>query len=169
MRTPPPPPPHPRRVPTSAITAFVQRDAIDDLLRPWLPVAEERSLVVRCLLDTGPAHHSGTNYVLLRLLGMVLERVGGPPASAGSNDDAAAAIPLRLPPPFVDTRAEMRFPLTLPTRAVAQLAPRPSRHFAAMVDCLTDGPPQHALANAAMLHLIESILTQLGDNMEETP
>lgn len=167
MHNPPPSPP-PRRIPTSAITAFIQRDAINELLRPWLPADDERALVVRCLLDTGPAHHCGANYVLLRLLGLVLERVGGPPAS-GAADDSSVAIPLRLPPPFADARQEVHFPLTLPTRAVAQLAPRNSRHFAAMVDCLTDGPPQHALANAAILRLIEAVLMQLGLNLQETP
>ena len=31
----------------------------------------------------------------------------------------------------------------------------------AMIDCLTDGPPQHALANVAMVTLLTEILSRL--------
>lgn len=162
------PSPPSRRVPTSAISAFIEAHSIQGLIEPWVADAEDREFVARCMVQTGPAHHCGANYVLLRLLGRVLERVGGPPVSA-SVEATGTAIPLRLPPPFTGPLAETQFPLTLPTRAVTQLAAGHARHLAAMIDCLTDGPPQHALANAAMLHLIEAILTQLGDNLRETP
>jgi hypothetical protein len=44
---------------------------------------------------------------------------------------------------------------------VERLAARGSRDFDAMVDCLTDGPPQHAVANVATVNLLEAILEAL--------
>jgi hypothetical protein len=73
------------------------------------------------------------------LLGQVLERVaprGSVPASAGER-------------------------LAVPTGLLERLAPRGSREFEAMVDCLTDGPPQHALANVAILALLAELLARL--------
>ena len=52
-------------------------------------------------------------------------------------------------------------PLALPTAPLERLAPRGTRDFAAIVDCLTDGPPQHALANVAMVTLIAELLARL--------
>ena len=49
------------------------------------------------------------------------------------------------------------YPLALPRRVVARLAPDAPTQ-AAMLDCVTDGPPQHALANAAMLCLLDAML-----------
>ena len=158
MKTPPPGPgmaPLPRHVPASEIAAFIQADRIDALLTPWLPEDGERALVVRCLLDVGPAHHRGSNYILLRLLGLLLERQKNHPTPQRVID--SAPIPLRVPPAVQAPEGPMQYPLGVPTSALERLAPRGSRSFAAMVDCLTDGPPQHSLANAAMLCLLEAL------------
>lgn len=166
----PPPPPHakPPRVPASAIAAFIRPEPIEALLRPWISEPGDRALVTRCLLNMGPAHHRGANYILLRLLGMVLERLG-PLDAEPAADSASVAIPLRLPPPFAAQHAESYFPLQLPTHALALLAPLGSREFDSMVDCLSDGPPQHALANATMLCLLEAIFARLTPQQKGAP
>jgi hypothetical protein len=146
-----------RHVPASEIAAFIQSDQISALLRPWLPDDGERALVVRCLLDVGPAHHRGSNYILLRLIGLLLENlqvaVVNPPMAA------AAPIPMRVPPAVQAQEEPMEYPLGVPIAALERLAPKGSRSLAAMVDCLTDGPPQHSLGNAAMLCLLEALLS----------
>lgn len=143
-------------VPASEIAAFIEPQAIDELLAPWLPDAGERAMIVRCLLDVGPAHHRGSNYVLLRLLGVLLKKNGGPPPR--SESPVSAPIRLRIPP-SLDTASEpAAYPLGVPTTVLERLAPRGSRAWVAMIDCLSDGPPQHSLANAAMLLLIDALL-----------
>jgi hypothetical protein len=162
----PPRPPHERHVPSSAISGFIETHPIEALLAPWIPDAAARAFVVRCMLAEGPAHHRGANYVLLRLLGQVLERVAprGPvPAPAGE----PLEVPMRLPPHLAKASEPKSFPLALPTGPLERLAPRGSREFEAMVDCLTDGPPQHALANVAMVTLLAELLARL--EQEEHP
>lgn len=150
-------PPHSRRVPASAINGFVDRARIDVLLAPWVPDAQDRAFVVRCLLDEGPAHHRGANYVILALLGELLARLPGPPPRA---DTPATPVPMRLPPHMKAEEGE--FPLGICERPVELLAPKGSRAFEAMVDCLGDGPPQHALANAATVAILEALLERAG-------
>ncbi|HVY62350.1 MAG TPA: hypothetical protein VHF22_11890 [Planctomycetota bacterium] len=157
---PEPKPEAPRAVPPSEVTAFIDPDRIDRLLAPWVADARDRAFVVRCLLGEGPAHHRGANYVLLALLGLLL-----PPASPGgaappalAADDGAVPVPLRLPPHLADGVESPDFPLRMPTAPLELLAPRASSAFAAMIDCLVDGPPQHALANAAMVALLGRLL-----------
>ncbi len=65
---------------------------------------------------------------------------------------------MRLPPHLADAGHEGVYPLTLPVDALRELAGGDDRHVGAMVDCLTDGPPQHALANVAMVALIQGLL-----------
>ena len=65
---------------------------------------------------------------------------------------------MRLPPHLADEADEDQFPLRLALRPLELLAPAGSPELEAMVDCLTDGPPQHSLANAAMVALIDALL-----------
>lgn len=153
----PPPPKHPR-LPASAIGAFIRPGEIEALLEPFVPDAGDREWVVRCVLDAGPAHHRGANYVLLALLGRVLERL--PPAEPATEAPQATPVPMRVGPH--DHGGEV-YPLGVPRDVLDALAPAGSRQQAAMIDCLTDGPPQHALANAAMVQLIREILRRLPD------
>lgn len=162
-----PPRPHPHRAPASDILAFIRHEDIEPILIPLLPDEGERALVLRALLDVGPVHHRGANYVLLRLLGRVLERTGRVPAPPVDRD--AVPIPLRLPPPMASGHDDVQFPLRLPARVLEQIAPRGSRELAAMVDCLIDGPPQHSLANAAILCLIEALLRDDVRSSEGSP
>jgi hypothetical protein len=162
-----PPPPKHRRIPSSAIGGFVRRDEIDALLTRFVPDESDRAWIVRCVLDEGPAHHRGANYVLLSLLGQVLARL--PPGLAAGAEPVARArevrVPMRVHPHHdhhdPDRDEDATFPLGVPLAPLDRLAPRDSREQAAMIDCLTDGPPQHALANAAMVHLLDEILHRL--------
>lgn len=152
----PPGPPHHARDRT--LDRFVDRDRIDRLLTPWIPADDDRAFVVRCLLDEGPAHHRGANFILLSLLGEALPSpVANVRDAAGDADHAR--IRLRLPPhlrhPSDDEDA---YPVRLPLAPLRRLAGNDERAVEAMVDCLTDGPPQHALANAAMILLLDAVL-----------
>lgn len=147
-----------RHVASSTITSFIEPDAMEALLTPWIADAADRAFVVRCMLGEGPAHHRGTNYVLLRLLGLLLERVA-PPAEPA---DAVVAVPIRLPPSVPGDQEDVDYPLRFPRRVLERLALPGTPAIAAMIDCVTDGPPQHALANAAMLCVIDALL-EAGD------
>jgi hypothetical protein len=149
------------------VLGFIRHEDIEPILVPLLPDEGERALVLRALLGVGPVHHRGANYILVRLLGLVVERMGRVPAPPVAQE--AIPIPLRLPPPLVSGQDDVQFPLRLPTRALEQLAPRGSRELAAMVDCLIDGPPQHSLANAVMLCLIEALLRDEEPSAKESP
>lgn len=156
----PPRPPHHRHVPSSEISGFIDAAKIERLLQPWVPQQEARAFVTRCLLGEGPAHHRGANYVLLMLLGEALERAPAPGASgaAAHQGGETLEVPMRLPPHLSKGKEAKSFPLGLPVRAIERLAPRESREFDAMVDCLTDGPPQHALANVVLVDLVSAAL-----------
>ncbi len=158
----PPRPPHERHVPSSAISRFIEPQRLEELLTPWVPDEAERAFVVRCMLAEGPAHHRGANYVLLSLLGRVLERLPAG-ASVPAPGGEPLEVPMRLPPHLAKGSQPKSYPLPLPSAPLEQLAPRGSRDFEAMVDCLTDGPPQHALANVAMVALLAEILARLGE------
>lgn len=136
---------------------FIDRQALDALLVPLVPDAGDREFVARCLVDEGPAHHRGANWLLLSLVGRLLERLPGEEAVA-----AGARVPMRLPPHLQDALEAQDFPVTLPTRALAALAGDAPGRLEEMIDCLTDGPPQHALANVVMVALLDRALARLG-------
>lgn len=153
-------PPHhspPRRdgIPASRILGFVNANQLDGWLAPLVPDVHDRTFVVRCLIGEGPIHHRGSNYILLALLGRALEARGGARPTHGG-----APVPMRLPPHLIESVAEGVYPVALPLNALRELAGGDAQQLDAMVDCLTDGPPQHALANVVMVALIESLLAQ---------
>lgn len=151
-----PPEKKPRHVPASRALRFADRAALDALLAPLVPAEEERRFVLRCIADEGPLHHRGANDLLLRLLGRALALVPG--------DDAppeGVEVPMRLPPHLEDEVEEGVYPVRLPTRALSTLVGGDPASLEAAVDCLTDGPPQHALANVVMVALLERLLARL--------
>ncbi len=150
---PPPPPPHHHRASAAGLQKFVDRARLDRLLAPWVPDAADRAFVLRCLLDEGPAHHRGANWVLLVLLG---EALGQRPAAPAAGERVEVAM--RLPPHLAREVKEGNYPLGFPVEVLDRLAPRGSPEQTAMIECLTDGPPQHALANAAMVCLLSALL-----------
>ncbi len=162
----PPRHPHDRHLPSSAISGFVDAARIEALLAPYLPDSQARTFVVRCVLGQGPAHHRGANYVLLSLLGLVLERVARGDRTT-PDLGAPLTVPMRLPPHLARPDDAPSYPLSLPSAPLELLARKGTRDFEAMVDCLTDGPPQHALANVAMVTLLADLLARLPASAEE--
>lgn len=163
------PPPHVsglhHAVPVSRLLGFVDSAQLDARLAPVLPDAGDRAFVLRCLVGEGPLHHRGANYVLLSLLAQVLERLPAPaPAAAPDQSPDHVAVPMRLPPHLgdrPDSQAGGTYPLSLPLAPLRALAGTRPGDVDAMVDCLTDGPPQHALANVLMVALLERLLAAL--------
>ena len=151
-------PPH-RSAPS---TAFIDASRIDAILASAVPDDEDRAFVVRCILGEGPAHHRGANYVLLRLLGLLVDRLGGADMSA-LRTRGTMPVPMKVPPHLERQGSLMSYPLGLPLAPLSELAPEATPEQSAMVECLSDGPPQHALANAAMLWLIGAALDRLQE------
>lgn len=151
------PPAHPsHRLPASSIAFAIDRTRVDALLTPWVPDAADRAFVLRCMLDEGPIHHRGASFVLLSLLGRVLDRL---PADADVASTTGVAVPLRVPP-HLRGADDQDFPLCIPIAPLEEVTTDHSQ-LAAMVDCLTDGPAHHALANAAMVCLLGEVLRRL--------
>lgn len=141
----------------SKVLGFVDEARLNAALVNLVPDEVDRQFVVRCLIGEGPIHHRGANYILLSLLAQAAKSLGVVPAQAGA--DPGVKVPMRLPPYLAETVEEGAYPIVLPTRALSQMAGGSAQQLAAMVDCLTDGPPQHALANVIMVTLIEHLLT----------
>lgn len=120
-----------------------------------MPDEDDRAFVVRCLLDEGPTHHRGSNWALIVSLAAL---VGDVTPSPGPT----RAVPMRLPPHLADDGEDASFPLGIPQSALERLAPGDPAAQERMLDWLTDGPPQHALANAALICLIDAALQRQG-------
>lgn len=138
-------------MPASAVASFIDPAKIDALLAEILPDAGERAFVVRCITEEGPIHHRGASYALLRVVGALLEELGDAPVA----ESESVPIRLRRPPHLQSDDDDDDYPLRMPTRPLDALAKPGSTKHAALVDCLTDGPPHHALANAAMVALLD--------------
>ncbi|AUX44871.1 hypothetical protein SOCE26_063410 [Sorangium cellulosum] len=149
--------PRPTPLPSSAVSAFIRPSRLDALLAPWMPDAEERAFVVRCIAGEGPVHHRGASYALVCLLGLLLEELG--PDEGGARAGESLPVPIRLPP-HLARGDDHDYPLTIPLAPLTRLAPKGSPELAALVDCLTDGPPHHALANAAMICLLDALFAR---------
>ncbi len=132
------------------------------MLRPYLSEDTDRAWVARCIAETGPAHHRGTNFVLLGLLDDLVEQLPAVEAAKVANKMAEVApVPLRTPPHLRPAKEDDAYPLGIPREALAPLV-GPGADRDAMVACLTDGPPQHALANALMLHLLDELRRRIA-------
>ncbi len=145
-------------MPTATLVSSIRPERIDALLAPWIPDAHDRVFVVRCALAEGPVHHRGASYALLALLGLLVEELG--PVSPRADGDAVA-VPMRVPPHVAATERDHEYPLQMPLAALERLAPRGSTELSALVDCLLDGPAHHALANAAMVCLLDALLARV--------
>jgi hypothetical protein len=147
---------------TTATAAFIDPSRIDALLAGVVPDDQDRAFVVRCILGEGPAHHRGANYVLLMLLGAVVEALGRADMD-GLRVRGTTPVAMKVSPHLARPGSLMAYPLDLPTAPLERLAPAGSSEQSAMAECLTDGPPQHALANAAMMWLIGAALDRLQE------
>lgn len=157
------PPPHHKHgkhghTSSSALASLIDIGALSQALTPWLPDAEERAFVLRCVLDEGPAHHRGANYVLLTLLTRLCRALGATAPVGGAQRPFA----MRLPPHLEESVDDATWPVSVPLAALEPLAPAGTKQFEAAVDCVTDGPPQHAVANVLMLQLLAAALAKVG-------
>lgn len=141
--------------PASQVLHFVNVEQLQQALTPLLRDAGDCRFITRCLVGEGPLHHRGSNYILLNLLARALQVRGGQATAA----EGGAPVPMRLPPHLAEQADDCNYPLALPLKALRELAQGDEAQLAAMVDCLTDGPPQHALANVAMVAFLEALLT----------
>jgi hypothetical protein len=146
----------------SGTAAFIDSSRLDALLKAVVPDDQDRAFVVRCVLGEGPAHHRGANYALLMLLGRVVDALGGADMDA-LRAKGTIPVPMKVSPHLARPGSLMAYPLDLPIGPLEQLEPAGSAHQSAMAECLTDGPPQHALANAAMMWLIGAALDRLEE------
>ncbi len=157
----------PQRPPFSvsalSIESLLETSTIESLLTPWVSNVEDRQFIARCLLRSGPAHHRGANFVLLSLLGEVLQRLPEPmpQVRVATPIEPCVPIPLRLPPHLAEHTSDRYFPLQMSLGPLQKLAGGDEHAVAVMVDCLTDGPAQHALANAVMVNVLARILDAL--------
>lgn len=156
--------PSPHGLAASKVLGFVDEARMYRVLADLVPDVADRRFVYRCLVGEGPIHHRGANYILVALLAQALDALGVPLADASRS--TGIAVPMRLPPYLAETVEEGAYPITLPTQALSQLAAGQAEQVAAMVDCLTDGPPQHALANVIMVTLIERLLASQAHTPE---
>lgn len=152
--------PHPKpgvHLPPRAVEATLDREQISGLLVSLVPDATERDFVVRCVLGEGPIHHRGANYALLALLGRVLKAAGAElrPTADG------IPVPMRLAPHHRRDEGDQHYPVALSLGALDHVAPRGTTAQNALVECLTDGPPQHALANVLMVAMLGALLDAL--------
>jgi hypothetical protein len=147
------------------VDAMIDDGALDAVLAPFVPDARDRTFVVRCIVREGPIHHRGASYALIRLLALAVGATGGAPSGVGAGP--SAAVPMRLPPHLGrDADGQHDFPLRMPLAPLERIAPPGSRELAALVDCLLDGPPHHALANATMIALLGALLERLSPEAE---
>jgi hypothetical protein len=146
----------------SATAAFIDPSRLDALLAGVVPDDQDRAFVVRCIIGEGPAHHRGVNFVLLELLSKVVDALGGADVEA-LRARGTLPVPMKVSPHLARPGSFMAYPLDLPTAPLERLAPAGSSQLSAMAACLTDGPPQHALANAAMMWLIGAALDRLEE------
>lgn len=148
---------HAAPVPPTAIRALLSPERLDPLLAAIVPDPADRAFVSRCILEQGPIHHRGASFALLSLVAALLERTGGFPDKLPAG--ATVAVPLRLPPHLAPERDEDAvYPLQMPLTPLEAIAPRGTPAFDALADCLLDGPPHHALANAALVCALGALL-----------
>lgn len=155
-------PPHPRHAPPHRHAhhgRFPHRDRVDAMLTSRIPDAGDRAFVVRCLTEEGPRHHRESTAAMLLLLDALLRRL---PPPAGDPAGPTVPVPLRLPPHVAEELdpQDGHYPLAMPTRALLDLG-LATGEVDALVDCLLDGPPHHALANAVMVSMLSEALQRV--------
>jgi hypothetical protein len=157
-----PPPgggPHRHRHTLSALSHAASPESLESALSLVIGEPDDTAFVARCILSEGPSHHRAASWALVVLAAEVARRLGvaGPPPAAAD----AVPVALRLPPHQVRPD-DAAFPLSLPLSPLRTLLDR-ERDVEAIADALVDGPPHHALANAALVALLGRILERAGE------
>jgi hypothetical protein len=117
---------------------------------------DDRDFIARCIAREGPPHHQGASFVIITLARQIAERMGASPSPHRGPRPS-----MKVPPHHArDDNDEREFAIALPVSAIARVERDPER-ARALIECLLDGPTHHALANVAMVALLESILAEL--------
>lgn len=152
------------RLPSSSALHFVQSEQLDTVLSRLIPDAQDRAFIQRCLVSEGPLHHGGSNYLIVMLLGKILQQLPGADLPL-----QGVEVPMLLPPHLEPHIEDGVFPIRLPTNALNQLLGNDEPALEAAIDCLTDGPPQHSLANVVTVAMLDQILARLEDYGQRSP
>lgn len=128
-------------------------------IAPFVVDPDDRTFVARCIASEGPEHHRLASVALVRLAAKALEVAGGAP---DGTPPPGRWVRFRLPPHLErDEDEDAAYPIMLPDRAIARLAEEGSREAAAYADALVDGPSHHALANVALVCLLDALIVRL--------
>lgn len=149
----------PHRPSARDIREAIDADSMERLLERWVKDTGQRRFLARCIIDEGPAHHRGANYVILSILARLLEQLQIPVAPLG---DRPLRVELRLPPHLREQSTGGEYPLDLPLEALAGIVAEGTAEERALVDCLIDGPAHHALANVATVRALHELALALG-------
>jgi hypothetical protein len=158
----PGPGPHRHRHALSSLADAASAGRLEEALALVIPDARDRSFVARCILHEGPAHHRAASWALIAVAAAVAERVGAVPRRRAEPDDFL--VPLRLPP-HLRAEEDGAFPMLVPLAPLRSVA-RDERDVEVLADALVDGPPHHALANAALVAIFERILAALDESID---
>ncbi len=142
------------------VVAAIDHQRISALVATCVPDPAARDFIVRCMLDEGPVHHRGDNFVILALLGEVLGRLP-PPEGGKPCDSASLPVPMRIPPAHLTGAEPKSYPISIPQAPLALLDGGDPARRSVLAECLADGPPHHALANAMTVQLLHAILQRL--------
>jgi hypothetical protein len=160
LKKPPPPGgPHRHRHSLSALGAAASETTLASALALIVPEPEDAAFVARCILGEGPAHHRAASWALVSMAAELARRLGA--AASPSQGEDSVPVALRLPP-HLRSGDDGVFPLAMPLAPLrAVLAGE--RDVEAIADALVDGPPHHALANAALVAIFDRISRRLGE------
>ncbi len=145
-----------RAIPSSQALRFIDSESLEEILATMIPDEGDRAFVKRCLIAEGPLHHRGANYLILVLLGRLVKRIPG-----DDSPPKGELVPMLLPPHLESEVEDGSFPIQLPTAALSDLLGHDEAALSAAVDCLTDGPPQHSLANVVTIALLDRLWRRL--------
>lgn len=151
--------PHRHRHVLSSLADVASAQRLEDALELVIPDARDRAFVARCILQEGPAHHRAASWALVTIAGEVARRAGAKPRDAIQPDDFA--VPLRLPP-HQRQEEDGSFPLRVPVAPLRAVSGS-DRDAEVLADAVVDGPPHHALANAALIAIFERLMSALEE------
>lgn len=150
----PPPKPHA----PDAKRRIADRKRIESALEGLVPDDEDREFIARCIAREGPPHHQAASYAIIAMMASLVERLDAKRAPQKGPRPAMKVSPHHEP-----DEDEHEFAIRLPRRAIERIEPDPKRADA-LVEALLDGPTHHALANVAMVALLDAAIARLEED-----
>lgn len=148
------PPPH---GPKDKKSKIADKHALATALEGLVTSEDDRKFIARCIAREGPPHHQAASYAIIALLRQVAERV-----DAKLRPSEGPRPSMKVPPHHARDDDEREFAVGLPRAAIERIERDPNR-AQAIVESLLDGPTHHALANVAMVAILEAILARLDE------